>query len=398
MSKTEDSSYTGGIVTILVVMAVAVIYVVFFEGQDNRTGNAEESASAGATDSSVQSTAVESETYSVTAESRIDLVFTRVSGSEEGGFKKIAGSIEVANGRMIAEGSILTVDAGSVYTKDPRLTQILRSTQGIIPELYPKITASLKEVVHEAGSDYRLIADVSALGVKRPVRIPVTVLVVDHELRITGKAFIQRSLFGSTYPGDDADDPIRNEFLVRLDLRARPQGKSKSSPASESHKLTRAQNSGAGLAANSDREQDVQKFDEDGDGQLSMTERQAMGRQRLQKFDTNGDGRIDTAEQIAAGLRPASGAVAPVARAKATIPATPPSHPQRQLPKTNKLASTETSAESVFVRLDGDNDGQITSVEAGESRWKTLRRADGDKNSTISLKELQAIQKKVSAP
>ena len=59
------------------------------------------------------------------------------------------------------------------------------------------------------------------------------------------------------------------------------------------------------------------------------------------------------------------------------------------VPSKPRSASPE-AATAFLSRFDTDDDGQVSAIEAGETRWKVMKRSDTNKDGLISSQEWYA--------
>ncbi len=108
----------------------------------------------------------------------------------------------------------------------------------------------------------------------------------------------------------------------------------------------------------------IQAHDADHDGKLSKDEKQQMETKFVDAFDENGDGTLDPTERQA---------VRSTARVNV--------QPSAAKPKNLKDAA------AFLSRMDQDADAQVTAAEAGEKRWAVLAKADENTDGQVTAQE-----------
>lgn len=103
----------------------------------------------------------------------------------------------------------------------------------------------------------------------------------------------------------------------------------------------------------------LEKLDKDGNGTVELSELPEHKQKWLGKADTDGDGKLTAAELKAAG---------------------------------------EAKRRQMFERADDDGDGALTAKEIGEERWSKLSVADADKDSRVTMAELDKARAEGKLP
>ncbi|MCP5540947.1 MAG: EF-hand domain-containing protein [Akkermansiaceae bacterium] len=114
------------------------------------------------------------------------------------------------------------------------------------------------------------------------------------------------------------------------------------------------------------------RYDADGDGVFSATERETMEADFIERFDTDGNGALDEAEHREARRK-----------SRVTVVASSP------------LPVTREAVASFVSRFDTDGNGTISANEAGERQWLVLQRADKNHDGQVSVDEWLARNTRV---
>jgi polyisoprenoid-binding protein YceI len=159
------------------------------------------------------------DTFSITpAESRVEFVGSKVTGSHEGGFAKFAGVVDVVDGR--AEKSLVTlqIDVDSVFTDNSMLTEHLKSKDFFDGGRFQTASFISTEVRAE-GAGHTVTGNLTLRGVTRSVSFPASIEVGADRVRASAEFVLNRKEFGIVYPGAP-DDLIRDEVVLRLSVSA----------------------------------------------------------------------------------------------------------------------------------------------------------------------------------
>ncbi len=159
------------------------------------------------------------EVYGLSEDSTIGFVGSKVTGSHEGGFKSFTGTVSVAGG--MAEGSSVevTIDTTSLWADNDKLTGHLQSADFFDVATYPTASFTSTEIAGGTEGGYTLTGNLDLHGVTKQISFPATIEVGEHGLSASAEFSINRMDFGIVYAGK-ADDLIREEVLIKLDLRS----------------------------------------------------------------------------------------------------------------------------------------------------------------------------------
>jgi polyisoprenoid-binding protein YceI len=157
--------------------------------------------------------------YTVRAESRIDFVGSKVTGKHDGGFKKFAGAIGVADGK-IAGSPEIKIDMKSTWSDNDRLTGHLKSPDFFDVEKFPSSTFTVTGV-EPSGEKQTVTGNLTLHGVTKSISFPADIRVSDSEVAVKAEFAINRKDFGIVYPGKP-DDLIRDNVVLKLDIKATP--------------------------------------------------------------------------------------------------------------------------------------------------------------------------------
>jgi len=161
---------------------------------------------------------VEGATFAITDASTIGFTGSKVTGSHEGGFKDFEGSITLGEGGPTSAHVEVVIDTTSLWADDERLTGHLKSDDFFGVETHPTARFSSTQIV-DSGSGFDMTGELELHGVTKQITFPATIEVAEGRITARAEFVLMRFDFGIEFPGK-ADDLIRDEVVVRLDLVA----------------------------------------------------------------------------------------------------------------------------------------------------------------------------------
>ncbi len=153
--------------------------------------------------------------------STIDFVGSKVTGSENGSFKKFTGAIDLVEGKPEKSSVNVAIDLSSVDAKIGKLTEHLKSPDFFDVAKYPQATFTSSEIKPggEKGATHTVIGTLDLHGVKKTITFPATINVAADAVTMNSEFAINRKDFGIVYAGK-ADDLIRDEVVLKLSVKA----------------------------------------------------------------------------------------------------------------------------------------------------------------------------------
>ena len=146
------------------------------------------------------------------ANTKIEFTGTKPGGKHDGGFKRVSGSVVLADG---AEPKVdVEIDCGSVWSDNFLLTWHLKGADLLNVKNHPKARFTSTSVV-TTDEGTRIEGNLTFLGITKPVTLQATID-PGKTLRLSGTALLDRRDFGMTY----GKDKIDNEVEVRFDVNA----------------------------------------------------------------------------------------------------------------------------------------------------------------------------------
>jgi polyisoprenoid-binding protein YceI len=176
--------------------------------------------SGGSSDSSAAATPAQAgKAYVIRSESNVGFTGSKVTGSHNGGFKNVAGSLNVQGGKMIGSPEI-KIGMKSIWADNDRLTGHLKSPDFFDVEKFPVTTFTVTGI-EGAGPTNKVTGNLDLHGVSKSISFPAAVQIADDAVTVKAIFAINRRQWNINYSGK-ANDLIRDNVIIRLDLKATP--------------------------------------------------------------------------------------------------------------------------------------------------------------------------------
>jgi len=169
-------------------------------------------------------------TFVISDESTLGFVGSKVTGSHEGGFNAFGGEIVVPDGDFEQSSVTVNIDTTSLWADDPKLTEHLKSGDFFGVADFPSASFTSTGIVRSE-EGYTVTGNLDLHGVTKSVSFPANISIADGRVNAQAEFFVKRFDFGIVYPGK-ADDLIRDEVVIKLDLVAVPADESSATEAS----------------------------------------------------------------------------------------------------------------------------------------------------------------------
>jgi len=202
--------------------AIFALTVVSCENPADKTSDA---AVKDKVEKTTDTTAVSGTKYVFTPESTIGFVGSKVTGSHNGGFKTFTGHFTVKDGKPVGNDHKVTIDMASTWSDAEKLTGHLKSPDFFDVEKFPQTTFDVTELKAGDNGAYTVAGNFTLHGVTKNISFPATVTQGTDTVTIKSEFDIKRKDFGIVYPGK-AEDLIRDEVIIKLDLTAKPEASS----------------------------------------------------------------------------------------------------------------------------------------------------------------------------
>ena len=159
-------------------------------------------------------------TFTFAPDTKVDFVGSKVTGSHDGGFEKVSGTIVVPDGSIENAQINVTIDMNSIWSDSKKLTGHLKNEDFFEVETYPE-TKFESTSISKSDSGYEVKGNLTLHGVTKGITFPAQITIAEDasSLSATADFSIDRTDFGVNYKGK-ADDLIRPEVVIKFDLKA----------------------------------------------------------------------------------------------------------------------------------------------------------------------------------
>ncbi|MBE0539772.1 MAG: YceI family protein [Verrucomicrobia bacterium] len=162
---------------------------------------------------------VASREYVIRAESTIGFVGSKVTGSHDGGFKKFAGTLNVADGKIVGTPEV-KIAMNSTWSDNEKLTAHLNSPDFFDAAKFPITTFSVTSIAPTDGK-HQVTGNLNLHGVSKSISFPAEIQITDEKVSLNAEFAINRKDFDINYPGRP-NDLIRDNVVLKLGIQATP--------------------------------------------------------------------------------------------------------------------------------------------------------------------------------
>ena len=151
----------------------------------------------------------------------LGFIGSKVTGSHEGGFKKVSGTFHVVPERLEESRLEAEVDMDSTWSDSERLTGHLKNPDFFDVEQYPtsKFVSTKIEPIESGDGTHSITGNLTLHGVTKSITFPATIKMSNDGVNVDAEFAINRKDFGIVYAGKP-DDLIRDEVVIKLSIRA----------------------------------------------------------------------------------------------------------------------------------------------------------------------------------
>lgn len=155
------------------------------------------------------------------AASHVNFVGAKITATHEGGFREVSGTITLDPANLVASRIEMRVATASLFADQERLTGHLKTADFFDVERFPEATFRSTSLAAGGtnGATHTVTGDLTIHGVTKSIAVPVTLDVQPAAVSARSEFTINRRDYGLVYPGMP-DDLIRDEVVIRIDLRA----------------------------------------------------------------------------------------------------------------------------------------------------------------------------------
>lgn len=154
-------------------------------------------------------------------DSRIGFVGSKVTGSHVGGFTNFTGALLVADGKLVGSPEF-KIDMNSTWSDNDRLTGHLKNADFFDVPNHPTTTFTVT-AIEPGATNHTVTGNLNLRGVTKSIAFPAAIQVGAEAVTVKAEFAINRKDFNIVYTGR-ADDLIRDNVVIQLDLKAAPKG------------------------------------------------------------------------------------------------------------------------------------------------------------------------------
>jgi polyisoprenoid-binding protein YceI len=157
--------------------------------------------------------------YAITADnSKVEFTGSKVTGKHDGGFKKFEGEVHASGGNV--SHAKVTIDTTSLWADNDRLTGHLKSPDFFDVAKFPTAVFETTSI-SGTGDNAKVTGNLTLHGVTKQISFPAKIHVKGDAATVAAEFSINRMDFDIKYTGK-ADDLIRDNVVLRLDVKATP--------------------------------------------------------------------------------------------------------------------------------------------------------------------------------
>lgn len=207
----------------LTLYSVATFYALLVAGCSDPADKVHKSAASDPAKvepaSNASPSSVASREYIIRGSSGIGFVGSKVTGKHDGGFKNFAGTINVADGKIVGS-PVIKINMKSTWADNERLTGHLKSADFFDVQKYPMATFTVTSI-EPAEGQHKITGNLDLHGVTKSISFPAKIEVSDDVATVYGDFAINRKDFNINYPGKQ-NDLIRDNVILKLAIKATP--------------------------------------------------------------------------------------------------------------------------------------------------------------------------------
>ena len=159
------------------------------------------------------------------ADSKLEFVGAKVTGSHDGSFKEFSGSIDLVGGDLTKSVVNVEIKMASLAIEPEKLAGHLKTGDFFDVEKFPtaKFVSTTVKAGGEKGASHTVTGNLTLHGVEKSISFPATIKAEGDNVSVNAEFAINRKDFGIVYPGKP-DDLIKDEVAIKLTLAAKKSG------------------------------------------------------------------------------------------------------------------------------------------------------------------------------
>ncbi len=200
--------------------ALAAVLTLFISGCSDPSENVHKSDASGPV-AAVAPTSATGREFVLSPESKIGFIGSKVTGSHSGGFTNFTGTLTVTDGKIVGTPEF-KIDMESTWADDARLTGHLKNADFFDVPNHPTTTFTVTSIA-PGTTNSTVTGNLNLHGVTKSISFPAAIAVGTDVVSVKADFAINRRDFNINYAGR-ANDLIRDNVVIQLDLKATPKG------------------------------------------------------------------------------------------------------------------------------------------------------------------------------
>jgi polyisoprenoid-binding protein YceI len=153
----------------------------------------------------------------------LGFVGSKVTGSHEGKFDKLTGTVTLVDGKAVGSSVKVSIDDKSLSIEPDMLKKHLSGPDFFDVEKFPTSSFESTDVKSTGGDKYEVTGNLDLHGAKKSITFPATITVDAQNVAVAAEFNINRKDFGIVYAGK-ANDLIRDNVTIKLNIKAPRKG------------------------------------------------------------------------------------------------------------------------------------------------------------------------------
>lgn len=156
--------------------------------------------------------------YTLTGDNtKVEFTGTKPGGKHDGGFKKLAGTATVTDGKPETLKIEVEIDCDSLYSDNEKLTTHLKNPDFFGVKDNPKATFKTTKV-EKTDKGYNVTGDLTLLGKSNAVTFPASIAEKDGTLSVSSSFTIDRTKWGMNY---GAKGQVDKDVTIKVSVTAK---------------------------------------------------------------------------------------------------------------------------------------------------------------------------------
>ncbi len=159
------------------------------------------------------------------ADSKLEFIGAKVTGSHDGSFKEFTGSVDLVEGDLTKSSVNVEIKMASLAIEPEKLAGHLKDGDFFDVEKFPtaKFVSTSVKAGGDKGASHTVTGNLTMRGTEKSISFPATIKAEGDTVSVNAEFAINRKDFGIVYPGKP-DDLIKDEVAIKLTIAAKKSG------------------------------------------------------------------------------------------------------------------------------------------------------------------------------